>query len=213
MVSNFLKDITIRKHYLLKLWYNRKSGFLEQSGWIRSFTERKCVDANGEPVPWLTYSLNQILDQRLTKDVRIYEFGSGYSTLFFAKRVAHVYTIEYDRKWYDMLGDLLPSNTTMAFSEQDSPEYVDSILGISGKMDLIVIDGRRRNKCAANALKMIAENGVIIFDDTHREKYIAGTKLMEDAGYKRLDFWGFVNGSVQLKCSSLFYFQDNCLGI
>ncbi|TXF90970.1 class I SAM-dependent methyltransferase [Neolewinella aurantiaca] len=213
MALEFIKDITIRKHYLLKLWWDRKSGFLEQSGWIRSFEERKCVDADGQPVPWLTYSLNKILDNRLGKEVKVYEFGSGFSTLFFAKRVKHVYTIEYDKKWYDLLIGQLPENTTIDFSEFEQPGYVANIIDVPELFDLIVIDGRRRNECAANAINKVAEGGVIIFDDTHRDKYREGTKLIEDLGYKRLDFWGFVNGSIDLKCTSVFYKANNILNI
>lgn len=213
MLIDSIKNQTIRKFYLLKLWWDKKDGFLHQSGWIRSFQEKKCVDAQGNPVPWLTYALNQILDQRLKKEAVVYEFGSGYSTLFFAKRVKHVYTVEYDRKWYEWLTNILPANTSIYFNEQDSPEYVDGILKQQEQFDLIVIDGRRRNKCAANALQKISSTGIIIFDDTHREKYQVGTALIEKEGFKRLDFWGFVNGSVDLKCSSVFYRQENLLDI
>ncbi|MEM1217243.1 MAG: class I SAM-dependent methyltransferase, partial [Bacteroidota bacterium] len=79
--------------------------------------------------------------------------------------------------------------------------------------DLVIIDGRRRNECATVAVQKIKPAGIIIFDDTHREKYSAGCQIIETAGFKRLDFWGFANGSIEYKCSTLFYRPDNCLDI
>lgn len=210
---DLLKNLTIRKFYIQKLLWDRDISFLTRTGWVRSFREKRCVDADGKPVPWLTYAFNQLLDQRLTKNLDLYEFGSGYSTLFFAERVASVDTMEYDAEWLDWVRTQVPDNVDVAHFPSDSPEYSQSILNKEKTYDVIVVDGRRRNDCVESSLQRLKPTGVIIYDDTHREKYQSGAALITGAGFKRLDFWGFANGNIDLKCTSLFYRADNCLGI
>ena len=56
--------------------------FLNSTGLARSFRENRPVDKNGEPLPWLNYSLIRLLDERLNKSLRVFEYGSGFSTLY-----------------------------------------------------------------------------------------------------------------------------------
>lgn len=51
--------------------------------------------------PWLTYDAIALLT-RILKDrpyARVFEYGSGGSTLFFARRAAEVVSVEHDPKW------------------------------------------------------------------------------------------------------------------
>lgn len=49
--------------------------------------------------PWMTYDAQQFLAEICKPDMRIFEWGSGGSTLFFASRCAQVVTIEHDAPW------------------------------------------------------------------------------------------------------------------
>ena len=51
-------------------------------------------------LPWITFSAIKYLKNTLTKDMVVYEFGSGGSTLFLAKRVKQVYSVEHDKTWF-----------------------------------------------------------------------------------------------------------------
>lgn len=52
-------------------------------------------------IPWLEYRAVRHLNTLLQPDWVMIEFGSGMSTVWFAKRVKHVYSIEDDAPWYD----------------------------------------------------------------------------------------------------------------
>ncbi len=67
-----------------------KSSFLYSMGWMRSVWENKPLDAEGNLVPWMNVPTTRLLEERLTPDLTLFEFGSGYSTLFFASRVKSV---------------------------------------------------------------------------------------------------------------------------
>jgi hypothetical protein len=57
-----------------------------------------------DELPWLTFGAIQFLDAYLTISMRVFEFGCGGSTLFFAARAQSVTSIEHDAVWADRVG-------------------------------------------------------------------------------------------------------------
>jgi hypothetical protein len=49
--------------------------------------------------PWMTYGAIRFLKRILRKDMRIYEYGAGGSTIFFALLAEKVFTCEHDPIW------------------------------------------------------------------------------------------------------------------
>jgi predicted O-methyltransferase YrrM len=56
-----------------------------------------------EQVPWITYGAIRWLENTLTRDMSVFEFGSGGSTLFLAARAGKVVSIEHDAAWYQFV--------------------------------------------------------------------------------------------------------------
>jgi hypothetical protein len=54
--------------------------------------------------PWLAKSAILLLDSYLKPGDIGFEWGSGRSTLWFAQRVAHLYSVEDNRDWYEDAG-------------------------------------------------------------------------------------------------------------
>lgn len=54
-----------------------------------------------DEIPWITFSAIQFLKRILSSDMRVFEYGSGGSTLFFARRVSEVISVEHDDEWAD----------------------------------------------------------------------------------------------------------------
>lgn len=52
---------------------------------------------------WLNYEALDLLDQTLTHEHRVFEYGGGGSTLFFCKRAGFVATVEHDKEWFEIL--------------------------------------------------------------------------------------------------------------
>lgn len=55
--------------------------------------------------PWICFAAIDFLGSVLTKEMRIYEYGSGGSTLFFAKRVNEVISVEHNPEWFTRVQD------------------------------------------------------------------------------------------------------------
>jgi hypothetical protein len=60
-----------------------------------------------EELPWITFAAIGFLERNLKNDMRVYEYGAGGSTLFFAKRVKEIITVEHDRIWVQRVMEIM----------------------------------------------------------------------------------------------------------
>jgi predicted O-methyltransferase YrrM len=186
-----------------------KNSALRTTGWLRSRREHASVDDAGEPIPWITYAAMRFLEPRVGKDLRVFEFGSGYSTLWWAKRVNRVVAVEHDAEWHKRMADRVPVNADLRFAVGD--DYIRSAIGET--YDIIVNDGIRRPDCAIHSVKSLRPGGVYVWDNTNERADEDGHRYLEQAGFKRLDFWGMCPLMVMESCTSVFYREKNCLAI
>lgn len=75
--------------------------YLEPNGWLRSRELGRCADRQGRPLPWYTYPAIRVLDRIAQKHCRVFEYGSGSSSLWWRDRSAMVVSVEHHRKWFD----------------------------------------------------------------------------------------------------------------
>lgn len=63
----------------------------------------RSLASNANPLsdrsPWITFAAIAFLERTLTKDMQVYEYGVGGSTLFFSSRVKEVVSCEHDPGW------------------------------------------------------------------------------------------------------------------
>lgn len=146
-------------------------------------------------VPWWTYDAIEVVAAFLTSRdrPRVFEYGSGASTVWLAKRAQHVTSVDHHAAWVDRLRPRLGKlgNVTLELIEPDAvadPDprfhsrkegyrgrsfrhYVEAIARAEPPFDLIVIDGRARPACLAEAMRHLAKDGMIVFDNSHRPRY------------------------------------------
>ena len=66
----------------------------------RTIDEKVCIDKDGNPIPWYTYPAIEYLSQFDYSDKEIFEFGCGYSSMFWANRAKKVTSIEDNINWF-----------------------------------------------------------------------------------------------------------------
>jgi len=76
------------------------SSALRDQGWFKSYRAAP-INKHGQPIPWLPYCFIDFLSPRLDEQWKIFEYGSGNSTHYFAHRVNHIVAVESDKNWYD----------------------------------------------------------------------------------------------------------------
>jgi hypothetical protein len=216
MFSKFMKIIEVLFNprlfkMLLSMNYN---GYLKEIGWIESFKMKMPVDKDLKPIPWMTYPFIDFISDRLSPDMEIFEYGSGNSTLYFASKVKWVYSIEHDEKWYKIMKQRIPNNVSLYHIKLDyGGEYSRFPLSLNKKYDIIIIDGRDRVNCIKVVIKCLKPEGVIVLDDSERPQYLEGIRFLLNEGFRKIDFWGISPGLFYKKCTTIFYTENNCLGI
>ena len=169
--------------------------------WLQSLLAIHDIDALIQlDVPWWTYgAIGEVEDfLRSHSDARVFEWGSGASTVWLAKRAGEVISVDHDAEWIDFSRPRLAAlgNATVELVPPDpatDPDphylsakpgyvgrtfraYVDAIDRWPGRFDLIVVDGRARSACLAKAGGRLAPGGMIVFDNSHRPRYRAAIR-------------------------------------
>ncbi len=152
--------------------------------------------------PWTSPASIEIFDTILTKEMTGIEFGSGFSTIFFAERMKSFTSIEHYKGWYDKISEVFasrndlsidykfipPSNThtaqTPSFNQyfpeivtqfQIRNEYFEYFEAVSSypdeHFDFILVDGRARIECLLNSLPKLKKNGILVLDNSERNRY------------------------------------------
>jgi hypothetical protein len=206
--------IALEKKVTKKL-VRKTDSFLHSSGWIESFKRGYPCDSEGAIIPWMNYPVVEFLKERLHKDLTVFEFGSGYSTIFYAKLAKRVVSVEHDVSWYEKLKPALPENVELRLiTDFKSREYCQSVCTNQANYDLIVVDGRERVRCIKESIKCLSETGVVLLDDSNRERYQEGIALLRGIGLSVLNFSGMKGGCKRLFRTSIYYKPaKNSLGI
>jgi hypothetical protein len=189
-------------------------GYLAEIGWFKALESKSPVDKNKKPLPWVTYSFIDFIENRIKKEHTIFEFGSGNSTFYYAERALKVVSVEHDKAWFEKISASKPYNSEMIFCElQKDGAYSKMPASMGVKFDIIIVDGRDRLNCCYQSLVALSQSGIVILDDSEREKYRAAIDFFNSNGFKELSFSGISPGLFYRKSTSVFYKTDNCLGI
>jgi predicted O-methyltransferase YrrM len=163
-------------------------------------------------LPWWTYPAIAEVDKFLADrgSARVFEYGSGASSVWLGRRASEVHSVEHSTEWVEFLTPVLsevPSVTlhpveahqrgdlaevqSQRFGHEglDFADYVRSIDEVGGTFDLIVVDGRARAASLRQAIPHLAEDGMIVFDNSNRSRY---TEAILTSGLRATRHRGFV---------------------
>lgn len=145
--------------------------------------------------PWFTRPfLDHLMHWRL-EDKRVFEYGGGHSTVWWARYAKEVVTVECDLLWifgiqeelqradfFNEVHNTLMHRAVIPNEVELKSRYVNAIYEEPGEFDVIVIDGSYRDECIAAALTKIKEGGIIICDNWDQEGVwdsIMGGRLLD----------------------------------
>lgn len=149
---------------------------------------KRCVDSKGNSIPWYTYPAIDYIRQLDLSDKRIFEYGSGYSTIFWSSRCKELTSVEHDEFWYQQIRDQLPDSVNYHL-EQDVEGYVNVINNSDEKFDVVIIDGAYRYDCTVAALTNLKPSGFIILDNS--DWMTKSSQLLREADLIEVDMSGF----------------------
>lgn len=165
--------------------------------WLRSLFAIYDVDQMiALDVPWWTYRAIDAVAAFLSTrpDAKVFEYGSGASTIWLSRRAGTVHSVEHDEGWLALMQNRIAGYDGIALTHMpadqnwsNDPRYQSYKEGYEGQSfekyakvitttnqlyDLIVIDGRARAACLEAAQEHLAPGGMIVFDNTKRQRYL-----------------------------------------
>ena len=82
--------------------------YLEKRGWFESLDGVPRNKAG--PVPWITYPAFRQLERIVKPGARVFEYGCGGSSLWWASHAAEVVSVEHDSGWAARVAESAPAN-------------------------------------------------------------------------------------------------------
>lgn len=160
------------------------------------FAIHDVVDMASLDLAWWSYEAIAQVEHHLdalTGRARVFEYGSGASTVWLGRRAGEVHSVEHDKGFYDFLAPQLeplqhvhlrlvepvpqprPRTPSRRRGHEglDFTDYVASIDDVPGELDLVVVDGRARVASARRALPRLAPGGLLVLDNANRDEYAA----------------------------------------
>ncbi len=170
----------------------------------------KCIDKHGNEIPWYTYPAIEFLNTFNFQEKIVFEFGSGNSSVYWAKRAKKVISVEHDLEWFNKIKNSSLSNQSIIY-KQDNEEYENSILEFNAKFDVIIIDGIRRFQCAKaieNSVNKESEEGFMIILDNSDWYHKTAKYIREKMDLIQVDFHGFSPINNYTLSTSIFFSRN-----
>jgi tRNA A58 N-methylase Trm61 len=214
-MKNTLSRLTLLNPGKLKVLLSLGfKGYLAEKGWFEAYRTKSAIDEKGQPIAWVTYSFIDFIKERVNKQLDIFEFGSGNSTIFYAGLAKSVYSVEHDKDWFEKSSQINLPNVNMIHCDlQPGSDYCKSAIATGKKFHMIIVDGRDRVNCCKQAIAALTEDGVVVLDDSERAEYSEAHAFFKANGFKHLPFSGMAPGAIVSKCTSIFYKPNNSLDI
>ena len=161
-------------------------------------------------LPWWTYRAIDVVGGYLAGlgySARVFEYGSGASTIWLARRAASVESVEHDETWATRVRELaavreglrctpvvhvlevptsphpvVPSGAPSGRG-RDFAGYVAAIDRTDGEFDLVLVDGRAREAALLKALDRVSSGGLVLLDDAQRQRYQGAIHAAELRGW------------------------------
>ena len=134
-----------------------------------------------EGIPWIIPDSLEALEAVIDPEWRVFEWGSGGSTTYWARKCANVISIEHNTEWILRTIDILTrldcerAKVDLKLVRRDANVntfhvYADAILEYpDNSFDLVFVDGEAscRDWCITNALPKIKSGGYLLLDNSN----------------------------------------------
>jgi precorrin-6B methylase 2 len=206
-IDMFIPDKAAKLWIRMRTWIPflifQKGSVSYTKRWLNSVIHRR--SAFEDAIPWLHFFAIDWLENYVDSSMKVFEWGSGGSTLFWSRHVQHVICVEHDRAWYERVLQTLErdgiKNVKLLHvpggrEKVDTPEdllfvgegtrevfreYANWINDYPDEeFDIIVVDGMARLACLSNAIPKLRPGGVIVFDNSNRYEAVLSWFAIDD---------------------------------
>jgi tRNA A58 N-methylase Trm61 len=177
----------------------------------------------------LAFGAIDYLAEHVRPGDRVFEYGSGGSTLFLADLGAQVTAVEHDPQWQTLVmqefarlddservhvGLMEPALAAQGDAEYRSAspdwrgwsfrDYVEAIRTFpDDHFDWVMVDGRARVACIRSSAAKLKPGAAMVVDNTDRAEYQTQIEELVRFGWVRSDFRGPAPSLLNFTCTSV----------
>ena len=162
-------------------------------GQFNSIIKNSSIDRFNKPIPWISYPAIEFLNQFNLKNIKVLEYGSGNSTIYFSKKVKYIVSIEHNKKYFKKNFEKVKKlNNTKLLLKNNKLDYCAQPIKFLNS-EIIIIDGIFRKECIKYIIsnKKKIKNNIIIIIDNSNWLPKSVELLSKELNYTRVDFMGF----------------------
>jgi predicted O-methyltransferase YrrM len=135
-----------------------------------------------EGLPWIVPESLEHLERVIQADWRVFEWGSGGSTVYWGRNCAHVISVEHNKEWVERTTKLIRKfgvvpRVSLLYVRGDGSgdaktafrDYADVILDFPDEsFDLVFVDGEASSRgwCLNNAIPKLKHGGYLLLDNS-----------------------------------------------
>jgi hypothetical protein len=172
--------------FLSQSLLRRAAEFLQRPIYSIGKLKDRWYECSHPEYPMLTPKANAFLAKHIAHDAIGLEWGSGGSTIWFARHCRKLLSIEHAPAWFEFVSTKLqerllnhvdfrlvpldhPASLPTVPAYEKLPRYVAEISGFpDGYFDFCLVDGHYRQACIRAALPKLRPGGLLIVDDSQQ---------------------------------------------
>jgi hypothetical protein len=156
---------------------------------------------DSENMPMLSIPFIDWLNAYDFSDYTLVEFGSGYSTNYFATIFKNVISFETRPEWFDEINKIKLSNVDLRMSSIEDIACGNYDIDADDKTIFLIDGDAPRDRLAKSLLEKYSPS--IMFLD-NSEWHSSVCQEIQDNGYMEIPFWGIRFEDYFDKCTSIF---------
>lgn len=168
--------------------------------------------------PHITYKAFDWLKHWLKPEMSVFEYGSGMSTLWLAKTVRRLVSVEnvphFYREIKHKLSDLGPAHNVEYFLREDAFSFSTLIHEYDESFDLVFVDGKFRKECMEQCFSKA--RCAIYLDNSNADHYRSAFEVMKRYyGGDIITFYGkifnpYTGEEQENKSQGSLFVKDGC---
>lgn len=168
-------------------------------------------------LPMINYDTLNIFKKILKNKIKVLEYGSGGSTLWWLKQknLIKICSVEFNKDWFNKIKFLKSKNRN-----ENKLELKFNTLNFFENFDLIIIDGGKRDYILQKVIENnLSVNSIIYFDNTDREleneERKRSIKIIQEYSKKKnlitKEVCNFRPGGLFVTCGTFIYSKSSVL--
>lgn len=143
--------------------------------------------------PWWVWAAIRFVESVLKPEDRVLEIGSGYSSLWLARRCRQVISVEGSPEWKNIVDRLAirAGISNLSIVAEQSLAGFESVYKSGYSPDVVIVDAESRPEIFRRLMSCQPHPRVIIHDDTDAPENQNAPRIGEEHGFSVRTFRGF----------------------